>query len=252
MRLSSSKKCISSELSTGSRQDNSLGVLTKKFVALIQRAEDRCIDLNDAVNVCCTQELNVQKRRIYDITNVLEGIGLIQKTHKNKIQWVGSTDTSEGSFISESAALNRELETLQQDEKSLDLWISQMQESMNQLTKDPMYAKFAFITFDDIRKVGAEEGSESLLAIRAPPGATLEAPDPEQASESEREKYQLDIESKAGEIIVYMVPTRPGEDSERVVSTNATMLSELVSEELKGFANSEASRRREGPSDLFP
>jgi len=28
-----------------------------------------------------------QKRRIYDITNVLEGIGLIEKRTKNSIQW---------------------------------------------------------------------------------------------------------------------------------------------------------------------
>lgn len=28
-----------------------------------------------------------QKRRIYDITNVLEGIGLIEKRSKNSIQW---------------------------------------------------------------------------------------------------------------------------------------------------------------------
>lgn len=28
-----------------------------------------------------------QKRRIYDITNVLEGVGLIEKKNKNIIQW---------------------------------------------------------------------------------------------------------------------------------------------------------------------
>ena len=31
--------------------------------------------------------VQVQKRRIYDITNVLEGIGLIEKKSKNNIQW---------------------------------------------------------------------------------------------------------------------------------------------------------------------
>jgi transcription factor E2F3 len=36
------------------------------------------VDLNDAASL-----LAVQKRRIYDITNVLEGIGLIEKTVKN-------------------------------------------------------------------------------------------------------------------------------------------------------------------------
>ena len=35
----------------------------------------------------------VQKRRIYDITNVLEGIGLIEKKSKNNIQWKGGATT---------------------------------------------------------------------------------------------------------------------------------------------------------------
>lgn len=31
----------------------------------------------------------MQKRRIYDITNVLEGVGLIKKSAKNNVQWQG-------------------------------------------------------------------------------------------------------------------------------------------------------------------
>jgi hypothetical protein len=56
------------------RQENSLGELTKKFIELIKHSDNNTIDLNYAVD-----QLNVQKRRIYDITNVLEGIGLIEK-----------------------------------------------------------------------------------------------------------------------------------------------------------------------------
>ena len=37
-------------------------------------------------------ELKVQKRRIYDITNVLEGIGFLEKTHKNTIRWIGGNE----------------------------------------------------------------------------------------------------------------------------------------------------------------
>jgi hypothetical protein len=39
------------------------------------------------LHVLQATKLNVQKRRIYDITNVLEGIGLIDKKSKNNIQW---------------------------------------------------------------------------------------------------------------------------------------------------------------------
>lgn len=64
------------------RYDSSLGLLTKKFVGLIQAAPDGVLDLNTAAT-----QLSVQKRRIYDITNVLEGIGLIEKKSKNNIRW---------------------------------------------------------------------------------------------------------------------------------------------------------------------
>lgn len=33
-------------------------------------------------------QMQVQKRRLYDITNVLEGIHLIKKKSKNNIQWM--------------------------------------------------------------------------------------------------------------------------------------------------------------------
>ena len=67
------------------RMENSLGELTRKFIQLIRDSKDNLsVDLNEAAS-----QLNVQKRRIYDITNVLEGIGLIEKTIKNKIRWKG-------------------------------------------------------------------------------------------------------------------------------------------------------------------
>jgi len=48
----------------------------------LQHSSGGSLDLNEAA---C--KLEVQKRRIYDITNVLEGIGLIEKRSKNNIAW---------------------------------------------------------------------------------------------------------------------------------------------------------------------
>lgn len=50
----------------------------------------------------------VQKRRIYDITNVLEGIGLIEKKSKNNIQWRGGASIDDADEV----ALQKELQEL--------------------------------------------------------------------------------------------------------------------------------------------
>lgn len=66
-----------------SRYETSLNLTTKRFLELLSRSADGVVDLNWAAEV-----LKVQKRRIYDITNVLEGIQLIAKKSKNHIQWL--------------------------------------------------------------------------------------------------------------------------------------------------------------------
>ena len=58
-------------------------MLTTKFLELLKESNDGTVDLNMAVKI-----LDVQKRRIYDITNVLEGIGYIKKFQKNKIKLI--------------------------------------------------------------------------------------------------------------------------------------------------------------------
>ena len=123
------------------RYDSSLGLLTKKFVNLVEAAPDGVLDLNkaaDALAVCppvCRAEyhycgagcmlvlpvqwqlssrtLQVQKRRIYDITNVLEGIGLIEKKLKNNIQWKGGTSADAADSLPEQIALRQEVAHLQ-------------------------------------------------------------------------------------------------------------------------------------------
>uniref|UniRef100_A0A8C6UWV9 E2F/DP family winged-helix DNA-binding domain-containing protein n=1 Tax=Neogobius melanostomus TaxID=47308 RepID=A0A8C6UWV9_9GOBI len=54
-----------------SRYDTSLNLTTKRFLDLLSQSADGVVDLNWA-----SQVLDVQKRRIYDITNVLEVVVL--------------------------------------------------------------------------------------------------------------------------------------------------------------------------------
>ena len=67
------------------RKENGLVELTKKFICLLVDADDKSLDLNQAM-----VDLEVQKRRIYDITNVLEGINLIERYKKNHVRWIAT------------------------------------------------------------------------------------------------------------------------------------------------------------------
>lgn len=67
------------------RKENGLVELTKKFILLLVEAHEKCLDLNKAMVL-----LDVQKRRIYDITNVLEGINLIERYKKNHVRWIAT------------------------------------------------------------------------------------------------------------------------------------------------------------------
>ncbi|KAK1898522.1 Transcription factor E2F1 [Dissostichus eleginoides] len=84
-----------------SRYDTSLNLTTKRFLNLLSQSADGVVDLNWA-----SQVLDVQKRRIYDITNVLEGIQLISKKSKNNIQWLGNR--VDAAVVSRQKELQRE------------------------------------------------------------------------------------------------------------------------------------------------
>ncbi|KAF3854492.1 hypothetical protein F7725_022547 [Dissostichus mawsoni] len=108
---------------TPSRHEKSLGLLTTKFVTLLQEAKDGVLDLKAAADTLAVR----QKRRIYDITNVLEGIGLIEKKSKNSIQWKGVGPGCNTREIADKLIdLKAELDDLALRENELDqqrVWI---------------------------------------------------------------------------------------------------------------------------------
>ena len=58
--------------------------------------------------------MQVQKRRIYDITNVLEGIGLIVKYKKNKIKWNGIDSKKKTQKPTKTTSSNHDKEALEE------------------------------------------------------------------------------------------------------------------------------------------
>lgn len=145
------------------RYDTSLGLLTKKFVLLLQKSPNGVVDLNRA-----SVQLEVQKRRIYDITNVLEGIGILEKKSKNNIQWKCGQQHN-GDFNS-ATKLKQEIADLDEKENTLKSLITDCEVGLRQLSGD---TKLAYITYHDLRSIPGFQG-RTVMAIKAPPEAKLE------------------------------------------------------------------------------
>ncbi|GBO04798.1 Transcription factor E2F1 [Araneus ventricosus] len=118
------------------RYDTSLGQLTKKFLKLLSDATDGIVNLNTACSL-----LAVPKRRLYDITNVLEGAGLIQKTSRNNIQWMGRVSSPCANVV--KYELEKEIDILEAKENKLDELIYYMKSQMNTILDEE--AKYPFI-----------------------------------------------------------------------------------------------------------
>ncbi|XP_059303829.1 E2F transcription factor-like E2FE isoform X2 [Lycium ferocissimum] len=70
--------------STYCRKQKSLGLLCSNFLSLYNRDDVETIGLDDAA-----RRLGVERRRIYDIVNVLESIGVLARKAKNRYSWKG-------------------------------------------------------------------------------------------------------------------------------------------------------------------
>ncbi|XP_068948593.1 transcription factor E2F3 isoform X1 [Petaurus breviceps papuanus] len=175
------------------RYDTSLGLLTKKFIQLLSQSPDGVLDLNKAAEV-----LKVQKRRIYDITNVLEGIHLIKKKSKNNVQWMGCSLSDDGGMLAQCQGLSKEVTELSQEEKKLDDLIQSCTLDLKLLTEDSENQKLAYVTYQDIRKISGLK-DQTVIVVKAPPETRLEVPDP-------LESLQIHLSSNQGPIEVYLCP----------------------------------------------
>ncbi|XP_060133927.1 transcription factor E2F3 [Zootoca vivipara] len=175
------------------RYDTSLGLLTKKFVQLLSQSPDGVVDLNKAAEV-----LMVQKRRIYDITNVLEGIHLIKKKSKNNIQWMGCSLSDFGGMLAHCQGLSNEVAELNQEEQKLDELIQSCSLDLKLLREDSENRRLAYVRYEDIQEISSLK-DQTVILVKAPPETKLEVPDP-------IENKLIHLSSTQGPIEVYLCP----------------------------------------------
>ncbi|GAX20069.1 transcription factor E2F3 [Fistulifera solaris] len=208
-----------------SRYDSSLGLLTKKFVHILRTAPSSSLDLNQAV-----KDLGVQKRRIYDITNVLEGIGLLKKEGKNYVAWNDHPDVGLSCWNSESTMgpevslesgdvdseglmkfLKSNIAAAEREEEQLDHFLKTVKEraidisaktSPGSTEVEDRQQKYMYIRYSDITRLDMY-GDDTIIGIKAPIGTNLEVPDPDQGTAPGSRRYQMFLNSanrKAGSV----------------------------------------------------
>jgi transcription factor E2F3 len=211
-----------------SRADSSLGLLTTKFVNLLRGSPGNTLDLNRAA-----MELGVQKRRIYDITNVLEGIGLLQKQGKNHVCWndnppqtfarVSDLEGEDGKMSPASrtrkGASPPRLETLRDTVESLREQESQLDRYLEFLSRQagvfsptglsartgeyPSFippglehaARYMYVIYADITSLPIYS-TDTIIGIKAPSGTSLEVPDPDQGMRPGMRRFQMYLSSR--------------------------------------------------------
>ncbi|XP_046667944.1 transcription factor E2F3-like [Homalodisca vitripennis] len=199
------------------RYDTSLGLLTKKFVGLLQSSPKGVVDLNVA-----SECLEVQKRRIYDITNVLEGIGILEKKSKNNIQWKGGQIPMDSQNI-----LQAEIEDLQRQERQLDQLIRNAERDLQIMNDDKRYA---YITYCDLRN--SLSYKQTTMVVKAPPESKLEVPDMYYNEKEKQLQYTMHLKSDTGEIEVFLCPDEKSSNQklqfeEHITPSTSSQSSEL-------------------------
>jgi hypothetical protein len=232
------------------------------------------LDLNAAA-----KELQVQKRRIYDITNVLEGIGLIEKRTKNHIAWIGdetheassgSTSmtiigkngptsersapespphivrhngpgaleaVSSGNLVQrgEEKSLAIDVDALKREERDLDRYIAYMSSLVKSYSKSPPDSKsgyeggtnpWMYITKDELTSLSSL-CEDTVIAVHAPMGTTLDVPDPDEGMRPGTRKFQMFLKSPGNEKIdVFLVQygSCPQKEGGKIDCENVTSL----------------------------
>ena len=242
------------------RQENSLGELTINFIDYVKTKGLELININEIV-----KKLKVKKRRIYDITNVLEGIGYIKKLGKNQIKWIKADFLKENIILNnnneDSNKINKFIE-LQKENEKLDLFIKEINLEFEKLNEKPETKNYAYVTYDDLKNL-ADNNNNKMIAIKAPIDTSIEIidnknienvkenignvfNDDKEILDNFKKENQIFMESKNGEISVYVIFNNERENSINYNNENNNIdldYEQNYSNNLFGFENSGKSNK---------
>lgn len=145
--------------------------LTQSFIKILTEANGKEVDLS-----FCERKLNTPKRRLYDIINVLAGVGLIQRLGKSKVKIAETQDIAKlnldnnlaGGFSNDFNNNNNNSNAIISDhERELDMLLNKCETELNDLSESELFHQFAYITENDISNLDPD-GDYMLFSITGP------------------------------------------------------------------------------------
>jgi hypothetical protein len=142
-------------------QRQSLVSLARDFIALLRSDGNLELELSIA-----EQRLNASRRRLYDVANVLEGAGLISRTDRSTVKWLGrEPHPSPPSRPRQPPTAAREAE--------IDRLTECVDRALSGLFQSERFRQFGWFSEEDIGSVDPD-GTLNLFALQAPPSLTVE------------------------------------------------------------------------------
>ena len=95
--------------------------------------------------------------------------------------------------------LRQSISDLRQEELNYDQHIKMVSQNIRRLYEEEAFDKgsfdnFCYVTHDDMRRQESF-ADQSVMAIKAPPGTTLEVPDPDEGMPAGKRRFQVFLKS---------------------------------------------------------
>ena len=171
-------------------KENSLGQLTRNFLQYIKQKGRINININDLV-----KDLSVKKRRLYDITNVLQGIGYIEKKGKNEISWTTNyknqnltnsdinNNSLEENIKANYSKLKDEYDDLKKEDEKIEEELNKYNKEFELLPKKHDFPRYGYVTFKDISNLSKNEKLD-FVVIKAQKGTVINVIDDDESKKA--------------------------------------------------------------------
>lgn len=133
----------------------SLVSLTQGFVKIMTEANGADVDLGVIERV-----LNTTKRRLYDVVNVLAGIGLVARTGKSRVKWILNPSSSRKSGENSDR------------EPELDALIVQVDSELIEISDSELFQRCGWIDAHDAGDC-IRDDSISVYSLKGPPAMSI-------------------------------------------------------------------------------